>query len=62
VLKAASTKKNSTESLLLCLPPEIRNKIFTYALGGHNIIIKPLKSSRTVVTLETERTLLTHEV
>ncbi|KAF2707627.1 hypothetical protein K504DRAFT_383222 [Pleomassaria siparia CBS 279.74] len=34
-----STKKNREESPLLCLPAEIRNHIFSYALGGRMWVI-----------------------
>lgn len=29
--------RNATESLLLRLPPELRNRIYSYAIGGHYI-------------------------
>jgi hypothetical protein len=32
-----STARNQTESLLLRLPPEIRNTIYTYILGGRRV-------------------------
>jgi hypothetical protein len=34
------TKRNSNESLLLMLPAEIRNKIFGYAIGGHQVFLR----------------------
>jgi hypothetical protein len=42
-----SSKKNSTTSPLLTLPAEIRNKIFSYAVGGYDICIKALDMKAT---------------
>ncbi|KAF2442322.1 hypothetical protein P171DRAFT_65653 [Karstenula rhodostoma CBS 690.94] len=39
---AEITQRNSTQSLLLRLPPEIRNKIWKYAVGGLEIHIKEI--------------------
>ncbi|KAL1603993.1 hypothetical protein SLS60_005585 [Paraconiothyrium brasiliense] len=36
-LEDISAQRNSTQSPLLRLPPEIRNKIWEYAIGGFNI-------------------------
>ncbi|KAF2468273.1 uncharacterized protein BDR25DRAFT_316388 [Lindgomyces ingoldianus] len=38
------TKENSLKSPLLRMPPEIRNKIFGYVLGGHDIKIQVEKN------------------
>ena len=51
-----SAKRNSIESPLLRLPPELRNKIWQYALGEHCIDIRDLNTEEPTASIHDNHT------